>query len=487
MKKKLVIFILILILISGGCYYYNKNSGKNDEIKNVVIEKTKIGNIKKSIKSEGTVEIKNEVDIFISRAQRVNKVLVEEGDIVKKGDVLITFDKQEINDIKRKIEKTKIDIENEKLNLKEYEFIVSDIDIKNKLREIESAQVDIDRYNGNQKILEIELSKLNLELENKEYDYNVKKELFEIEAISITEKNSSEEAKTGIAKDIENKKWEIEKNRIDIDEKMKQLELYEKQYNELVKKNKESNISRENNILKSKNKIKLLELDIDTLEDDLRNTFEQVLSPVDGTVIEVYAENNFRVNLEKSLMTVADINSQLIKADISSYEIKDIRVGQEVTITSEALEKDKKIKGIIKKISSIAKSETGSGYKDVVVGIEIEYDANNSGLIPGYEVDINILIEEKKDIISIPLFSIIEEKKKKFVYIVNKDNTVIKKEIESGMSNDSKTEVIGLNEGENVIINTNGISEGEKVKIVDKIVSKVKSSNKNEQRGGGGR
>lgn len=485
MGKKIFVIVMILSLIGGGYYFYDKNNNKKIEIKEVVVETAKIGNIESSIKTEGTVEIKNEIDIYVSRTQRINKVLVEEGDEVKKGDVLITFDLQEINDIKRKIKKAKIEIENEKLNLKENEFLISDIEIKNKLREIESAEREIEKYEGNKKILEMELSKAELEYKNKLYDYEVKKQIFDIEAISITEMNSSEEAKKTAEKELENKKWEIEKNRIDISEKNKQLELYKKQYAEIKRNNEDSNISRANSILKSKNKIKLLEIDIDMLEEDLKNTFEQVISPVDGTVIEVNAENNFRVNLEKSLMKIADINSQLIKADISSYEIKNVKLGQKVTITSEALDKNSKIKGEIKKISSIAKSETGSGYKDIVVGVEIEYNAKNSGLIPGYEVDIQIITDKKENIISIPSFAIIEEKGKSYVMIVDNEEKVIKKEVKTGLTNDTKTEITGLNEGERVIINTNGIIEGEKIKVVDRITSKVKpATGGNNPRGG---
>ncbi len=482
MKK--IILLIVIILAGLGTYQYIQTKKSNEkEIKQVVVENLKKENLHSSIEAEGTVEVTNEVDIYVSKSQRIDKVYFEEGDEVKKGEMLISFDPEERNDIKREIEKKKIEIENEKINLQEYRFEISKISLENKKREIESINVENEKLEKELTISENEKLLIEKEYKNKVYDYNVKKELFDIEGISISELNEAEEKANQLEKELERKKWEIEKAKIDISENLKQKKLLIRQEHDMEKDYRENEKKRLNNISRAKNNIKRLEIEIQGLEENLEKTYKKVLSPVSGTLIEVNAEDNFRVNLEESLMKIADIESQVIKANISSYDIKHVKKGQKVLISSDALSADKKIQGKVKKISSIAKVESGSGYEDVVVEVEIEYDAENSGLVPGYKVELNIITKEKENVLTVPSFSIVKEKNISYIFAVESDMRVKKYEIKTGMNNDTKTEVKNLEEGMRIVSNPMELKENDIVKIVDKIQGKPSKKSNN----GGGR
>lgn len=80
-------------------------------------------------------------------------------------------------------------------------------------------------------------------------------------------------------------------------------------------------------------------------------------------------------------MTIADIESQIIKAKVLSSEIGKVKLGQKVLITSDSAQGRDRWK--ISKISTIATEDQGNGYSDVVVNVEIEFDAkirNETGI-----------------------------------------------------------------------------------------------------------
>ena len=70
--KIVLLIILILVIFSGGCIY---NKIKKDE--NVVLY--------------GNVDIR-QIALAFNASERIEKMYVEEGDPVKKGDVLATLD-----------------------------------------------------------------------------------------------------------------------------------------------------------------------------------------------------------------------------------------------------------------------------------------------------------------------------------------------------------------------------------------------------------
>ena len=473
--KKIVIVSLISVLILGGIVYIKKDKkDKNANIKEVVVKEIKITDIKDVVKVDGTVEVKNEELIYLSKTQRVDEVFVEEGDEVKKGDLLANFDIDERNSIFRNIKLKNLEIKNEESSLREYEFEISDIGIDRNQRKLEEIEVAITKIDENLKIAKLEKENLELDLKSKNEDYLLKKKIFDINGISEKELNDTLIVKNSKEKDLEKKEWEIRESNINLVDLKKEKKVILKEVEEEKTKYKEEIIKNRNSIERTKIKIEKIRLEIEELKNELSKTYENIKSPVDGTVIEVNAEKNFRINLENSIFKIADINSQIITANINSRDIKKIKLGQKVKITSESIENRKKIRGKIVKISSIAKEESGSGYTDVVIPVEIEFESSESGLKPGYSVDLEIVISKKEQVKTIQNFALHKSKGKKYILIVDENNIVEKRFVEIGMEADNVVEVLNVDEGERVIMNGNGLESGEVVKVVEKIEIKLK-------------
>ena len=85
--KKISIGIIVALILGGVIYKITK-SKSDSPYANYVEVAAKIGNIKVQILSTGVIQPENKVEIKPPIAGRVDKVLVSEGDHVKKGQVL---------------------------------------------------------------------------------------------------------------------------------------------------------------------------------------------------------------------------------------------------------------------------------------------------------------------------------------------------------------------------------------------------------------
>lgn len=92
MKRKHVVIAVVLVVLAGVAYYAWSNRSKGPRYREATIE---TGEIKVEILSTGTVQPRNRLQIKPPVAGRAESVLVEEGQAVKKGQVLAWMSSQE--------------------------------------------------------------------------------------------------------------------------------------------------------------------------------------------------------------------------------------------------------------------------------------------------------------------------------------------------------------------------------------------------------
>lgn len=90
---------------------------------------------------------------------------------------------------------------------------------------------------------------------------------------------------------------------------------------------------------------------------------------------------------------------------------------------------------------------------------------SDNNLIIGFDAKLSILVAEHENVLQIPVEALVIEEGEKFVYIYDKaTSTAVKKEVKTGVSSESHYEVLeGLNEGDQVIINSSKVSDGASV------------------------
>lgn len=130
---KVILIVVILLVVIGGVYYkfyYSNESTTQEKIDPKMQMEVKKGNLKKKIATEGYVEAVNKENLSFparsSGSTKIEKIYIEEGDRVEKGQLLMELDKAEarLNYIKKKniynrakINKSKNEIEEAKLDM----------------------------------------------------------------------------------------------------------------------------------------------------------------------------------------------------------------------------------------------------------------------------------------------------------------------------------------------------------------------------------
>ena len=146
-------FIILLILIVLGLVYYFTHGNKKEKIyindySYMEVKKTdEIG----TLNLNGYIKANNPIGIFVDKKLKVKEVFIKNGDFVKKGQVLMTFDDDETNKLNRNIEKERINLQKIQRDLKTTRELqklggASKNDVKNLEDNARISQLSIDEY-----------------------------------------------------------------------------------------------------------------------------------------------------------------------------------------------------------------------------------------------------------------------------------------------------------------------------------------------------
>ncbi len=180
------------------------------------------------------------------------------------------------------------------------------------------------------------------------------------------------------------------------------------------------------------------------------NQLRQV-SPVAGVVLYLPAKPQQVVQVGSLLATVGDPGKLDVRVDILEDDMKNIRIGQKVRITSPVLDA-KFIEGTVSQIYPQAEekaSSLGVVQKRVPVIVSLNERAN---LKPGYEVRASIQTERHYNVLVIPQESVRTlENGTKQVTVIENGRTRFR-EIKTGISDKYNVEVLkGLKSGDVVV------------------------------------
>lgn len=155
-------------------------------------------------------------------------------------------------------------------------------------------------------------------------------------------------------------------------------------------------------------------------ESALKNANEQlewtrILAPISGTVIDLVVEAGEIVVSGRSafsqgpaIMTIADLSQMIIKTYINEIDIPNVAVGQRAEIRTDPYP-DKVFEGRVKEISPLAQNRPGENVTKFEVQIEVV--GSPPELRPGMNVDVDIVISDRKDVLQLSLETLIEKQK----------------------------------------------------------------------------
>lgn len=218
-------------------------------------------------------------------------------------------------------------------------------------------------------------------------------------------------------------------------------------------------------ILQSKAQIEQAEINVETAKLNLGYT--RIVAPVDGVVVSVPVEEGQTVNANQTtptIVTIAQLDTVTIKAEISEGDITRVKPGQRATFTILS-EPDRVFETTLRSIDPGPQSlsdKTGSNSSSASSSATAIYyygllDVPNPDgtLRIDMTAQVSIHVEHSEQALTIPIMALSDRPRDGMysVSVLNSAGEVERRRVRVGLQNQNNAEILeGLNEGEEVVI-----------------------------------
>lgn len=506
MKKRIKAAIAVAVAVvigTGGfiTYRHIKSKGNIPSMARMdqTTSKVQKSSFTDTITASGSVLLDDEVEVYAEgEVNIVRKILVEEGDTVSAGDLIVEYDVDDSKEeLENKVRDTKREIENAELSLESMTAKASDSELTKLKSAITSKEKSLQEAKTTYESYTTKLNQQQNTIDNAQQDVDdAEKELSDTQ--TLLEIGGATQSEYDTAKTT-------------LDKAEKTLSEAKEAYNDLVTEQNNAKLSittAENDLTDAENEYKdaqnplstedaqiqykQQQLTLQGLKDNLSD-YEKDLSElvyytyadVSGKVTEVCIDEGTYTEENTVILKVADFNKLVVSASIEEYDAPLVAVGQKVIMTSDGLE-GKEYTGTVTEVNDIAEAATTTMGSETAVPIEISVDNPDGVLKPGYNLDLEITVVDKQNVLTVPVGAVQTDAKEgvKYVYVID-GGIINKREVTTGETNDTEIEIVsGVNEGDEIITNPSGeISEN---MTLDEYKKQLEESNASSESENGG-
>ncbi|MFN8674158.1 MAG: efflux RND transporter periplasmic adaptor subunit [Candidatus Sericytochromatia bacterium] len=435
-KKRFIIISIICLLAFLGLIGYRVVEKKKLEKKiaetkpiatAVSIIEAKKEKISEFFATSGTIVSDLDVNIIPKATGKITALMVDEGSIVKKGDILAEL---EHNELSAQINQAKAQINVAKANL--------DLLVNGPLNtQITQAEAIV-------KQAEASLSQIKVNLDNSTKELARYKTLKEQGAITQQQLDSFKTQNEALKKQLEASQQQV------ISSKASLQNLKDG--------------TRKEQVNAGKGQLEQAEAALSLLNTQLENYV--VKAPIDGVVTKKLLDVGSMAGLSTPIVSMSKTNEPELEINIPEREILKIKINQIVEVESSAFP-NKKLQVKIKEISPVVDPQTRLIRTRGLIKSDLP-------LKLGMIFDCRISFKEESNYIVIPNEAVLINESKKYVYI-SKNNKAVEKLISVGIQTPEKIQILsGLDEGEKVIVKGNTfIKSGDDIEIQKAIDNKI--------------
>ena len=409
-KGCLIAFGLFLLVATAGLAYYFQTKDGNDMAK-IELTKPTLDNVIKKTVATGTIRPRKEVNIKPQVSGVVDRLYVEAGELVKKG---------------QKIARIKL--------------VPSEVNINNAQSSVQLANI---RYKESQRELErqrnvfaqkLDIENARVSFENAEKEETRQKALFKDGVISELDYNQ-------FKLNLNLRKAELQNAKITSDNVLKQFEA------DVDIRRQELEAARDNLALLREGATK-----------NSKQISNVVVSTVNGMVLDIPVEegssvierNNF--NEGTNIASVADMSSLIFEGNVDESDVGKLKEGMPLELTVGAIENET-FKALLEYIAPKGVTEEGPVKFEVRAAIQ---PTTETFLRAGYSASGDIILARKDSVIVINERDLITSK--------DSDSTFVQLKVSD--DNFKKTEVkIGLSDGILVEV-VNGLDTTQQIKVL---------------------
>lgn len=390
-KKKYL--MLTVLLIAVFIAVFSVLSGGQNSFENKT-SKVKRGTIQNTLEETGTVYSKRVNTFYSDMSQRVKVLNVSVGDKVKKDTIILTYENN-------------YDLEIERAN-KQIEAITATYN-----ETVKGA--DFQKISN----MKLNISTIESNLDFARNNFEKTKVLYENNAVSEVEYNEAENNVTALENQLQEAKNNYDLMMQGVSSNVKKQ--YEAQIEEIMVQ------------------IKILEQNIEQAS---------IKAEFDGIITELNVSQGGMTQPGVPVVEIQDENSLGVYVEVLAEDAANTVIGMPFVIELGKESRELKINRVYPKAKS---SVSDLGVEQKRVRIEADLDDAAAFKI-GAEVDVDIILEEKRNVLLVDRDAVYEKNQKEYVTAIEggKETEI---EVTTGLKNDKYAEVIsGLNENEAVLI-----------------------------------
>lgn len=193
------------------------------------------------------------------------------------------------------------------------------------------------------------------------------------------------------------------------------------------------------------NAIALAKSNLDAAKNAASKVSRVIKADFDGVVTHIYTSVDAMSNGVQPVCTVQDIDDLKMLLSVGKYDSKLISLGQSAELTVD----NNTITGEVSFISPVASNIQG----EAVLSVDVTLDGFDENLKIDFTEDIDILVNEARDTLRVPMESIKYLKDGSTVVYVIRENTVKEVKVEIGVESDTYVEIKkGLKLGDKVVL-----------------------------------
>lgn len=189
-----------------------------------------------------------------------------------------------------------------------------------------------------------------------------------------------------------------------------------------------------------------------------------VVAAMDGVITGIFVKEGESVIAGTPLFEISNLEDVYVKTDFIAEDADLIREGYAVRIFNKNAGFDDE-NGIVKKVFLKAEKKMSDlGVNQKRVTVEISF-GSLSPMRLGSDVDVEITVDQKENVLRVPDLAVFEKDRKDCVYVIEGGKAVLR-EVETGLEGEDYIEVVsGLKKGDMVILSPgDDISDGVRVK-----------------------
>jgi len=371
-QKKIAIGV-VAVLILTAIVWYSLSQGRKNEISVETTAVEKMNELIALVTATGEIKPKEYVELQAEISGVITHLLVEEGDYVQKGDILLKIDP----------------VQNE-ADTRAQEAILASSQAEARSQQ---AQISVQKTNVTRD--EAAVRAAEVEVRNARQLLTLAKSIFERKQLLYEENLIAKETYESAKADLINAESNMATAEVRLEQARAQLEV-SKVVLEQAKAAYDSALSR----------VKQQKAFLDRSRDLLSKTV--IRSPLSGVITQMNVEVGERAvpgtlnNPAATLMIIADLSIIEAEVEVDETDIVDLQLGQSAVVKVDALP-DTPLKGTVTEIGNSAIVRAGSNQEAKDFKVVIQLTDPPKALRPGLSCTGEITTAVKQDILAIPI------------------------------------------------------------------------------------